>query len=69
MRQFTQLDGADDPRWFIDFMDAANQLPGYDVVNRRMAKVIHPKPSMRILDLGTGTGDDARQFLDLARHH
>ena len=65
VRQFTEVDNTTDPRWFIDFMDAANELPGHHTVNHRLASNLGYKEQMRVLDVGTGTGDDARQLLDL----
>jgi ubiquinone/menaquinone biosynthesis C-methylase UbiE len=67
--QFTDVDEDPDPRWFIDFMDIANSRPEYISINQSLVKAmssnIAPK---RILDLGSGTGDDTRQLFSVLKN-
>ncbi len=63
--QFTTVDRAKYPRWFIEFMDIANALPEYDKINRSLAAGLGDMSGKRVLDLGSGTGDDARQLVGL----
>src|SRR5881227_3393614 len=63
--QFTVVDKASSPRWFIEFMDIANALPEYDRMNRCLAKQLGDMSGKRVLDLGCGSGDDARQLVGL----
>ena len=62
---FTTVDHSNNPRWFIDFMDLANSLPEYDKINRSLASKLGDMSGQRVLDLGCGTGDDARQLASL----
>jgi ubiquinone/menaquinone biosynthesis C-methylase UbiE len=58
--QFTEVDGAPDASWFISFMDRANAMPEYDRISESLAAGLGPLPGATVLDVGCGTGDDAR---------
>lgn len=65
---FTTVDHAQQPRWFIDFMDMANSIPEYDKINRSLATALGNMEGKSVLDLGSGTGDDARQLAGLLKN-
>ncbi|MEU6219994.1 methyltransferase domain-containing protein [Streptomyces sp. NPDC047022] len=64
--QFTTVDGAPDSSWFIDFMDRANALPGYADIRGILARNLGADVKGKsLLDVGCGTGDDARELAEL----
>ncbi|MEW1861821.1 MULTISPECIES: methyltransferase domain-containing protein [unclassified Streptomyces] len=63
--EFTRVDSAKDSNWFIRFMDLANALPEYGAVRRTLAEGLGPLTGRHILDVGCGTGDDARELAAL----
>ncbi|WP_207892018.1 methyltransferase domain-containing protein [Streptacidiphilus pinicola] len=62
---FTTVDGAPDARWFVDFMDLANSVPGYDEIRRTLAHTLGDLAGKSVLEVGCGTGDDARELAGL----
>ncbi|RKR90372.1 methyltransferase family protein [Micromonospora pisi] len=63
--QFTVVDGAPDSAWFINFMDVANALPEYAKIRRTLADGLGDLHGRNILDVGCGTGDDARELAEM----
>ncbi|WP_435174198.1 methyltransferase domain-containing protein [Actinacidiphila sp. bgisy145] len=63
--EFTRVDSAKDSNWFIRFMDLANSLPEYGEVRRALAEGLGPLTGKHVLDIGCGTGDDARELAAL----
>jgi ubiquinone/menaquinone biosynthesis C-methylase UbiE len=63
---FTTVDSAPDATWFIDFMDLANSLPQYGRIRSDLAEGLgHDLCGRTILEVGCGTGDDARELSHL----
>jgi hypothetical protein len=54
-RRFTRADAAIDPKFFVRFVDMANEMASVQVCKRRMAALLQPRVGQRILDLGSGT--------------
>ncbi len=65
IKNFTTVDGAPDASWFIDFMDAANAQPEYRDINADLAAALGDLPGKTVLEVGCGTGDDARELAGL----
>jgi SAM-dependent methyltransferase len=57
---FTEVDQAPDARLFVEFMDAGNMLPDVRALKAVVADELRLFPGARVLELGCGTGDDAR---------
>jgi ubiquinone/menaquinone biosynthesis C-methylase UbiE len=64
VERFTQVDTVD-PKFFVRFVDAANEMASVRACKRRMEALLQPRVGQRILDLGCGTGDDARALARL----
>jgi ubiquinone/menaquinone biosynthesis C-methylase UbiE len=62
---FTTVDRAPDAAWFIDFMDLANALPEYRGINEDLATALGDLAGKSVLEVGCGTGDDAREVAAL----
>lgn len=62
---FTAVDGAPDAPWFIGFLDLANALPAYRAIREDLAATLGGLSGRRILEVGCGTGDDARELATL----
>ena len=65
IKNFTTVDGAPDASWFIDFMDAANAQPEYRDINADLAAALGDLAGKTVLEVGCGTGDDAREIAGL----
>ena len=59
---FTQVDQAIDPRFFIEFLDARKTFEGEREVKQLIIDSLDLRPGLRVLDIGSGTGDDAREI-------
>ena len=64
-RAIHRVDTAVDPKFFVRFVDAANEMASVRACKRRMEALLEPRVGQRILDLGCGTGDDARALARL----
>jgi ubiquinone/menaquinone biosynthesis C-methylase UbiE len=62
---FTTVDHAPDASWFIDFMDIANALPEYRGMKDDLAATLGDLNGKTVLEVGCGTGDDAREIAEL----
>jgi ubiquinone/menaquinone biosynthesis C-methylase UbiE len=62
---FTTVDGAPDARWFIEFMDLANSLPEYRDIKDGLITALGDLSGRTLLEVGCGTGDDARELGEL----
>src|SRR6516225_12289893 len=59
---FTRVDQTKDPRFFIEFLDARKTVEGERDVKDLITQLLALKPGMEVLDVGCGTGDDAREM-------
>lgn len=64
LTQFTTVDTQADPGFFVQFLDAGNALEDIKSVKQVMISQLELWHGLSVLDVGCGTGDDAR---DLAR--
>lgn len=60
--RFTAVDHAPDPAFFVEFMDAANSLADVRALKPRLLELLSLSEGAHVLDLGCGTGDDAREL-------
>ena len=63
--QFTSVDATSNTSWFISFMDIANTLPEYQAIRQDLARSCGELHGKYILDVGCGTGDDARELAQM----
>src|SRR6516164_11756523 len=59
---FTKVDQTKDPCFFIEFLDARKTLEGEREVKDLIIQLLALTPGMEVLDVGCGTGDDAREM-------
>lgn len=57
---FTAVDEQDDPASWIEVLDQARREPAYAAYKRRIGELLDPVAGGRYLEVGAGTGDDAR---------
>jgi ubiquinone/menaquinone biosynthesis C-methylase UbiE len=62
LEEFGRIDQTADPTYFIRFLDAACAEESFQVYKRHMIELLELKEGSRILDVGCGTGDDAREM-------
>lgn len=67
--RFTQVDAAPDPTFFINFVDSANRLASVRECKRKMIELMCLAPGDRVLEVGCGTGDDAREAAQFVGEH
>jgi ubiquinone/menaquinone biosynthesis C-methylase UbiE len=63
--QFANVDRAADPRYFIEFLDARKSFEGERAVKELIIEMLDLKPGAHVLDVGSGTGDDAREIASI----
>jgi ubiquinone/menaquinone biosynthesis C-methylase UbiE len=63
--QFAKVDLTPDARFFVDFMDVANAQPDRRLLKSVIAQRLSLSPGAGVLDVGCGTGDDARALASL----
>jgi ubiquinone/menaquinone biosynthesis C-methylase UbiE len=61
---FKQVDQAKDPRFFIEFLDARKTIEGEREVKELILEMLDLHPGARVLDVGSGAGDDAREIAE-----
>jgi ubiquinone/menaquinone biosynthesis C-methylase UbiE len=62
---FTNVDQSADPDYFIRFLDTASSEESFQGYKRRSFSLLEIKSGQRILEIGGGTGDDARALAAL----
>lgn len=62
---FSDVDGASDPTKYVRRLDRTGSLALWQAIKRRMIHLLEARPGDRILDIGCGTGDDARALASL----
>lgn len=67
--QFAKLDLTPDARFFVEFMDVANGLADRRRLKSVIAERLSLSPGGQVLDVGCGTGDDARILASLVGPH
>lgn len=65
LARFTEVDHAPDARFFVEFMDAGNALPDVRTLKAVVADELRLYTGARLLEVGCGTGDDARALAAL----
>lgn len=65
LMNFNRIDDTQDPGEFIAFLDTAARDKGIAAMKRRTYELLDAKPGRRILEVGCGTGDDARQIAEM----
>ena len=57
---FTAVDEQDDPSSWIEVLDRVRQEPAYATYKERIGELLEPSPGATYLEVGCGTGEDAR---------
>jgi ubiquinone/menaquinone biosynthesis C-methylase UbiE len=60
LAEFGRIDQTGDPGTFIHFLDAACAEESFQAYKQRLLQLLDVRADRRILDVGCGTGDDAR---------
>ena len=60
--RFSSVDQTCDPRFFIEFLEARKTVEGERQVKELIIESLGLKPGARVLDIGCGLGDDAREI-------
>ena len=66
---FARVDHTDDPRVFVHYLDAVAALGDLRSYKERSYGLLHLSSGDRVLDVGCGTGDDARAIAALVGEH
>jgi ubiquinone/menaquinone biosynthesis C-methylase UbiE len=65
LMNFNRIDETEKPGEFIAFLDTASRNKGIAAMKSRTYELLDAKPGRRILEVGCGTGDDARQIAEM----
>jgi len=63
--QFANVEGTENPGAFVTFLDARAGIEGEKQIKELELAMLELKPGHHVLDLGCGTGDDAREVAAL----
>jgi ubiquinone/menaquinone biosynthesis C-methylase UbiE len=63
--QFVKVDETRDPQFFIEFLDARKTIEGEREVKELILDMLGLKRGAQVIDVGCGTGDDAREIAGL----
>jgi ubiquinone/menaquinone biosynthesis C-methylase UbiE len=66
---FTAIDRTAQERFYIDFLDIGNALPAIMRLKGAMLDALRLRAGSNVLELGCGTGDDARDIARLVGPH
>lgn len=58
--RFSEVDTAPEPDRYLEYLDAVGGLEGARSYKERSLELLQPEPGRRFVDVGCGTGDDAR---------
>jgi SAM-dependent methyltransferase len=64
---FTSVDQQADPNAWVAVLDKLRAEPFYAAYKQRVRELLEPRDGARYLDLGAGTGDDARSIASTAK--
>jgi SAM-dependent methyltransferase len=64
---FTSVDQQADPNAWVAVLDKLRAEPFYAAYKQRVRELLEPRDEARYLDLGAGTGDDARSIASAAK--
>jgi ubiquinone/menaquinone biosynthesis C-methylase UbiE len=62
---FEKVDQSTDPKCFIDFIDSRRMIKGERETKELILSQLDLRPGTHVLDIGCGTGDDAREIAGL----
>jgi ubiquinone/menaquinone biosynthesis C-methylase UbiE len=62
---FAKVDQSADPKYFIDFVDSRRMIEGEREIKKLILRQLDLRPGAHVLDIGCGTGDDAREIAGL----
>lgn len=65
LMNFNRIDETENPGEFIAFLDTVSRNEGIMAMKRRTYELLAAKAGQRILEVGCGTGDDARQIANM----
>jgi ubiquinone/menaquinone biosynthesis C-methylase UbiE len=64
LMSFDRIDETANPDEFIAFLDTASRNEGISAMKRRTYELLDARAGQRILEIGCGTGDDARKIAE-----
>jgi len=59
---FAKVDQSVDPKYFIEFVDSRRTIEGEREIKELILSLLELRPGAHVLDVGCGTGDDAREI-------
>ena len=65
LMHFNRIDETENPGEFVAFLDAASRNEGIKAMKRRTYELLDAGAGQRILEVGCGTGDDARRIAEM----
>ena len=63
--EFIKVDQTSDPRYFVEFLDARKTIEGEREIKELVLDLLDLRLGAHVLDIGCGTGDDAREIAGL----